>query len=106
MCPIFASSASNCLTRYRQILSGYSFGCKNALNFTCLPMEFHNCLHTTHHTQDGYEHGREGKKPMLGASKEGFEVANVSAVEERCSVLGRTTIIASTTHCRRMLHYT
>ena len=37
---------------------------------------------------------------MLGASKEAsFEVANVSAVEERCSVLGRTTIIASTTHC-------
>ena len=46
-CPIFASSASNCLTRYEQILSGYSLGCKNALNFTRLPMKFHNCGHTT-----------------------------------------------------------
>ena len=46
MCPIFASSASNCLTRYKQILSGCSLGCKNALNFTCLPMKFHNCVHT------------------------------------------------------------
>ena len=45
-CPIFASSASNCLTRYEQILSGCSLGCKNALNFTCLPMKFHNRSHT------------------------------------------------------------
>ena len=30
--PIFASSASNCLTRYTQILSGYSLAYKNALN--------------------------------------------------------------------------
>ena len=46
-CPIFASSASNCLTRYEQILSGCSLGCKNALNFTCLPMKFHNRVHTS-----------------------------------------------------------
>ena len=31
-CPIFASSASNFLTKYEQILSGCSLGCKNALN--------------------------------------------------------------------------
>ena len=49
MCPIFASSASNCLTRYKQILSECSLGCKNALNFTCLPMKFHNHGHTTVH---------------------------------------------------------
>ena len=49
-CPIFASSASNCLTRYEQILSGCSLGCKNALNFTRLPMKFHNRVHTTLHT--------------------------------------------------------
>ena len=48
-CPIFASSASNCLTRYEQILSGCSLGCKNALNFTCLTMKFHNHVHTTWH---------------------------------------------------------
>ena len=32
----------------------------------------HTTVHASvaHHTQDGYEHGREGKKPMLGASKE------------------------------------
>ena len=47
MCPIFASSASNCLPRYKQILSGCSLGCKNALNFTCLSIKFHNCVHTT-----------------------------------------------------------
>ena len=41
-CPIFASSASNRLTRYKQILSVCSFGCKNALNFTCLSIKFHN----------------------------------------------------------------
>ena len=38
-CPIFASPASKCLTRYEQILSGCSLGCKNALNFTCLFMK-------------------------------------------------------------------
>ena len=48
-CPIFASSASNCLTRYEQILSGCSLGCKSALNFTCLPMKFHNRVHTNVH---------------------------------------------------------
>ena len=48
-CPIFASSASNCLTRYKQILSGCSLGCKNALNLTCLPMKFHNRVHTSAH---------------------------------------------------------
>ena len=49
MCPIFASSTSNCLTRYKQILFGCSLGCKNALNFTCLPMKFHNRVHTNPH---------------------------------------------------------
>ena len=47
MCPIFASSASNCLARYKQILLGCSLGCKNALKFTCLPMKFHDRVHTT-----------------------------------------------------------
>ena len=46
-CPILTSSASNCLTRYDQILTGCSLGCKNALNFTCLTMKFHNCGHTS-----------------------------------------------------------
>ena len=55
MCPIFASSASNCLTRYDQILSGCSLGCKNALNFTCLPMKFHNCFHTNVHLAMFYQ---------------------------------------------------
>ena len=45
-CPIFASSASNRLTRYEQILSGCSLGCKNALNFTCLTKKFHYPVHT------------------------------------------------------------
>ena len=47
MCPIFASSASICLARYKQILLGCSLGCKNALKFTCLPMKFHNRDHTS-----------------------------------------------------------
>ena len=50
MCPIFASSASNCLTRYKQILSGCSLGFKNVLNFICLPMKFHNRGHTNLHS--------------------------------------------------------
>ena len=49
MCPTFASSASNCLTRYKHILSGCSLGCKKALNFTCLTMKFHNPHHNTLH---------------------------------------------------------
>ena len=39
---IFDSSASSSLTRYQQILSVCSFGCKNVLNSTCHPMIFHN----------------------------------------------------------------
>ena len=50
-CPIFASSASNCLTKYKQILSGCSLGCKYALNFTRLIMKLHNHGHTTVHHQ-------------------------------------------------------
>ena len=46
ICPIFASSASNCLKRYEEIISGCSLGCKNALNFTRLTMKFHNRGHT------------------------------------------------------------
>ena len=34
---------------YKQILSGCSLGCKNALNFACLTMKFHNRVHTTVH---------------------------------------------------------
>ena len=45
-CPIFASSASNCLTRYEQILSGCLLGCKNVLNFIHLPIKFQNHDHT------------------------------------------------------------
>ena len=45
VCPIFTGSASNCLTSYKQILSGCTLGCKNALTFTCLPMKFHNHVH-------------------------------------------------------------
>ena len=48
-CPIFASSASYCLTRYEQILSGCSLGCKSAWKFTCLLIKFHNRGHTTEH---------------------------------------------------------
>ena len=51
MFPILTSSASKCLTRYKQILSGCSLGCKNSLNFTRLPMKFHNRGHTTAHFQ-------------------------------------------------------
>ena len=50
-CPIFASCTSNCLTRYKQILSGCSLGCKNSLNITRVPMKFHNRGHTTAHFQ-------------------------------------------------------
>ena len=46
MCPIFDSSQSNSLTRYK-ILKGCSFGSKNLLNFTCLTMKFHNYHHST-----------------------------------------------------------
>ena len=49
MCPIFASSSSNCLKRYKQILAGCLLGCKNALNFSCLFMKFHNRVHTIIH---------------------------------------------------------
>ena len=45
-CPIFDGSASSCLTRCQQILSVCSFGCKNELNSTCHPMNFHNRHHT------------------------------------------------------------
>ena len=51
MCPIFASSASNCLTRYKQILSECSLRCKNVLNFTSLTIKFHNHNHVTYHSQ-------------------------------------------------------
>ena len=34
-------------TRYKKILRGYSFGCKNLLNFTCLTIEFHNSHHAS-----------------------------------------------------------
>ena len=44
MWPIFANSISNCLMRYKQILSGFSD--ENALNFAHLPMKFHNRGHT------------------------------------------------------------
>ena len=48
-CPNFASSASNCLTRYKQILSGSSLECKNALKFTRLSMKFYNHGRTSGH---------------------------------------------------------
>ena len=48
-CPIFDDSSSNSLTRYKQILSECSLEGKNVLNFTCLPMKFHNRGHTTVH---------------------------------------------------------
>ena len=47
MCRIFTSSLSNCLTRYKQILPGCTFGCKNALTFARLPIRFHNRGHTS-----------------------------------------------------------
>ena len=43
---IFDKSASRCLTRYKKILWGGSFGCKKILKFTCLTMKFHNLHHT------------------------------------------------------------
>ena len=36
----------NCLTCYKQNLSGYSFRWKNVLNFNCLKMKFHKAGHT------------------------------------------------------------
>ena len=44
-----AGSTSNCFTRYKQILSGSSLECKNALKFTRLSMKFYNCGHTSGH---------------------------------------------------------
>ena len=46
-CPTFDDLSSNCLTRYKQTLSGCSFGCINLLNFNCFPMKFHNHGHIT-----------------------------------------------------------
>ena len=45
MCTVFDTSQSKSLTKYQKILWGYSFGCKNMLNFFCLTMKFHNCYH-------------------------------------------------------------
>ena len=49
ICPIFADSASNLLTRYWKILSVCSLGSKNQLNFTWLTMKFHNPNHAIIH---------------------------------------------------------
>ena len=39
-----------CLVHWKKNLNWFplrgALGCKNALNFTCLPMKFHNCVHT------------------------------------------------------------
>ena len=49
MCLIFYGSPSNSLIRNQKILLGYSFGCKNLLNFTCHTIKFHNCHHPIAH---------------------------------------------------------
>ena len=46
---IFDGTASNCLVRYKHILSVCSFECKNVLNFTCLLMNFHDHGHPDTH---------------------------------------------------------
>ena len=47
MSPIFDGSSSNCLTRYKQILSGCSFVTIKLLNFTRLTMKCHDRGHAT-----------------------------------------------------------
>ena len=42
---VFYDTASSRLTRYKQILSACSFGCKNVLSFTCLSITFYNHGH-------------------------------------------------------------
>ena len=51
MCLIFAGLSSSCLTRYKQMLLGCSFGTKNLLNFTCSARKCHDRSYT-----NGYEH--------------------------------------------------
>ena len=45
MTPIFDGSSSNCLTKYKQILSECVFKHKNLLNVNCLSMKFNNRGH-------------------------------------------------------------
>ena len=45
MSPIFNGSSSNCLTRYKQILSGCSFVTKTLLNINWLAMKTNNHCH-------------------------------------------------------------
>ena len=49
MSPIFDGSSSNCLTRYKQILSGCSFVTIKLLNFTRLTMKTHDRGHASVH---------------------------------------------------------
>ena len=48
-CLIFDVTASSCLTKYQQICSVCSFGCKNVFNFTSLPMNFYDRDYANYH---------------------------------------------------------
>ena len=48
-CLIFDGTASIYPTKHKQTFSVYSFGCKNVLNFSCLPMNLHNRGHANQH---------------------------------------------------------
>ena len=45
ICPIFDDSALSCLTRYQEILSGFSLVCKNPWESACHTTDFHNRHH-------------------------------------------------------------
>ena len=50
----FWGHSSNDGKEYHKILSGCSMGSKYLLNFTCLPMKFHNCHHINWHLFDKF----------------------------------------------------
>ena len=57
--PIFDDSQLSCVTFHYKILSVCSFGCKNLLNSTRQPANFHNRHHTNKYIQlTEYEVGR------------------------------------------------
>ena len=47
----FWGPPSNDGKEYHKLLSGCSMGSKYLLNFTCLPMKFHDCHHINIHEQ-------------------------------------------------------
>ena len=65
MCPIFDSSQSSRVTRYRKMFLGCSFGCNSLLDFTCLTMNFHNCHQTYSKVQKICSETRFSKRRFL-----------------------------------------